>query len=366
MHAELIRRLSDRYRFTVIANELAHDLTELVTWKRIRLPPRGAIARELLFYIQAGMAVREARPALIHTCGAIVPNRIDLCTLHFSNLAFARQNGLFSRSAPFLRRINTGMYRLLAIAMERWAYRAGRTHMLMAVSAAARLQAEECFPSVRTVAAPNGVDSDRFRPDEETRHSVRAERRVPTGAPVVLFVGGDWDRKGLNVAITAFALVRDVFPEAQLWVAGRGDQSRFTGMARERGVDDTVSFLGHVDAVERILQAADVYLGCSSYETFSLAMLEAAASGLPIVTTDVGVARQIVDDSDGDGEAGYIVPRDSRSIAKAVVALLCDKDRAKMGSVARRRSLAFSWTSLAAQVASAYDALIADDARVTR
>ena len=97
---------------------------------------------------------------------------------------------------------------------------------------------------------------------------------------VCLFVGGDWDRKGVAIAIAALA---DVPGKVKLWVVGRGDTERFRHLASTLGVADSVTFFGPRHDTERFYQGADVFVLPTEYETFSLAAYEAAASGLPVV-----------------------------------------------------------------------------------
>ena len=94
-----------------------------------------------------------------------------------------------------------------------------------------------------------------------------------------LFVGGDWDRKGLGVAIEAVSLVRQRTP-IRLWVVGRGESGRFEQLAERLGVGDHVRFFGPRADTERFYQAADIFVLPTEYETFSLVAYEAAASSL--------------------------------------------------------------------------------------
>ena len=162
----------------------------------------------------------------------------------------------------------------------------------------------EKYPDVAVEETPNGVDLDRFRPDPATRLAVRSEVNVDDRTTVALFVGGDWDRKGLALAIDALAVARAAGAAVELWVLGSGDERRFRAQADTAGVAGTVRFLGRRPEMERYYQAADVYLCCSSYEAFSLALLEAAACALPLVATRVGGVAEVLE---GPGEPGGVV-----------------------------------------------------------
>ncbi|HET7568457.1 MAG TPA: glycosyltransferase family 4 protein [Gaiellaceae bacterium] len=348
---ELIARGAPRFRFVVLAAELDERLLPLVEWRRIRTPMRPIPLKILVFAAAAGLALRRRRPALVHTLGAVVPNRADLASVHFCATGLAAATG---RNAPrdgsFLRRANTALTRLLARAGERRCYRPGRVRALAAVSPGEADELRRHFPAVDVTVTPNGIDTARYRPDPAARAAVRAELGVADDAPVVLFVGGDWHHKG--VALVLEGAARAGVP-LRVWVVGRGDAARFGRLARRLGVDAT--FLGVRPDVERFFAAADVYCMASLYETFSIAAHEAAASGLPVVSTRVHGVAELV----GDEEAGILVARDAESIGAALARLAADPDlRARLGAEGRRRAEAFTWERSAESVLALYDRLL--------
>jgi UDP-glucose:(heptosyl)LPS alpha-1,3-glucosyltransferase len=165
---------------------------------------------------------------------------------------------------------------LLERALDRHAVRGARV-----VIANSRLGAEGL---VRDYGAPrvevvyNGVDRALFRPDPSVRRAVRQALGVAWDAPVALFLGTGFRRKGLDRAIAA------VPPHVQLWVAG-GD--------RPWRVPPHVRHVGAVRAPERLLQAADVLVLPTRYDPFANACLEALACGIPFVTTSANGAAEI-------------------------------------------------------------------------
>jgi UDP-glucose:(heptosyl)LPS alpha-1,3-glucosyltransferase len=170
-----------------------------------------------------------------------------------------------------------------------------------------------------------------------------------------LFVGGDWVRKGLGIAIGAVAAARAFGAELELWVVGRGDRSRFAALSAKQGIESHVRFYGARDDTERFYQAADVFVLPSSYEGFSLACLEAAASGLPLLIPSVSGAREIV----GENEAGCLVQRSVPSVAAALVRLAVDPDlRSALGTEARRRVQVYGWDRSSEAVTKLYRQLL--------
>jgi glycosyltransferase involved in cell wall biosynthesis len=358
VHAELVRRLLDRYRFTIVASNVAEDLRGRVHWLRVPLPAKPTPLRFLLFYGLGALHLRRAHTDLVHVCGALVPNRADLASVHFCHAGFVARSGrLTPDGSTFLRRLNTSLQRRLAIGAERWSYRPGRIRVLAAVS---RQVAEElcaACPGVVIQVTPNGVDLDRFCMDDSARQIVRAELGTDEKATVALFVGGDWDRKGVAIVIAALAIARSTTSTLELWVLGSGDERRFSAYAAAAGVGEAVRFIGRSAEPERYYQGADIFVCCSGYEPFSLALLEAAASGLPLVSTRVGVAADLIERK-GD-PAGILVERQPGEVGAALAALANDAERrTRYGKAARQSAEQFGWDLLADRMDGVYRGLL--------
>jgi UDP-glucose:(heptosyl)LPS alpha-1,3-glucosyltransferase len=146
----------------------------------------------------------------------------------------------------------------------------------------------------------------------------------------------------------------------RLWVLGSGAKDRFHRYAVEHGVAGAVDFLGQHDDPALWYQGADVFLCCSRYETFSLATVEAAASGLPVVTTPVGVASDIVFGVEKARElGGVIIKRDAIEIGRVLAELAMDEaGRQQLGTAARHRAVGFGWDQLAERVDDVYQELL--------
>ena len=358
VHAELVRRLLDRYRFTIVASNVADDLRGRVDWRRVPIPSRPVPLRILVFYGLGAVQLRRAGADLVHVCGPLIPNHVDIASVHHCHAGFIAATGRLSPERSSLaRRLNTSLARRLAVEAERWAYRPSRLRLLTPVSQQAAEEVRDAYPGVAIEEAPNGVDLDRFRPNASVRQVVRAELGADHRTTVALFVGSDWDLKGLALAIDALAIARSAAGELELWVLGAGDERRFAAYAAAAGVGEAVRFLGWRRETERYYQGADIYLCCSSYEAFSLALLEAAASGLPLVTPRVGGAAEMLD---GTGDPGGVaVGRDAGEVGAALAGLAADPSlRACYGTAARRRAERFGWDHLAERFDAIYRRLL--------
>ena len=176
-----------------------------------------------------------------------------------------------------------------------------------------------------------GVDLDRF----EITDRATAKEALGFEGPVILCVGALIPRKGQEILVEALPRL----PGVTLLFAGQGQYRRaLEKQAEELGVDRRIGFLGSVphDRLPRIYAAADVMALPSSSEGLANAWVESLACGTPIVITDVGGARELLDRP----EAGHIVPRDPDAIATAIGDLLTHPPERE---AIRDTALRFTW-----------------------
>ncbi len=204
----------------------------------------------------------------------------------------------------------------------------------------------------------NGVDSNYFEPVAAFEEAKRLRARLGVSPSALLFgtVGRMRPEKNQEVLLTTLRRLRVARVDAYLVIAGDGPLSDFL---KQRAVTleiaDRVSFIGEVDDVRPVLTALDVFvLPSIAVESFSNAALEAMAIGRPVILSDIGGAREMID----DGVEGYVVsPTELPARLPALIsALYADKrKRVQMGQAARRRTE--TRFSVAAMVA-AYRALL--------
>ena len=345
---ELVKGASDRFRFVVVSAELAPELRELVVWHRTTVPMRPIPLKTVAFAFTAAAKLARTRVDLVHTLGAIVPNHADVATVQFCSTGFVRKTRSLAPSGPPLRRLNTSFARLLGLTLERWCYRPARLRALAPVSNGIARELERSFNAVPRSLTPNGVDVTRFAPSPASRAAVRQE--LGAGDELVaLFVGGDWNRKGLGIAIDALRAV----PHMQLWVVGEGDVARFTARAEAAGAAGRVRFLGRRTDTERFFAAADVFVFPTLYEAAPLVAYEAAASALPIVATAVNGLDELLEG------CGLAVERSAESVGAALARLAADPElRRSLGSAGRERASTFTWQSSVETVVALYNRLL--------
>lgn len=199
----------------------------------------------------------------------------------------------------------------------------------------------------------NGIDPRRFHPvSPSVRDAERRRLELPDG-PLALFVGRLLERKGVRQLALAWSCVRDAIPSADLLVVGEGDQA-LADLARASGAIT----LGARDDVDALMRCADVFVLPSANESFGNVVLEAMASGLPVVTSATGLARRLP----LDGRAGFIVdPGDPRAIAAALVQILGRPDLGQaLGGRAQMFASAFHFPNIARRYVEIYQGLVRD------
>ena len=188
----------------------------------------------------------------------------------------------------------------------------------------------------------NGVDTARFDAARESpgRDDVLRTLNVPPGAPVLINVANLFAVKNQMMLLGAVAACRREVPEAHrpyLLLAGEGPMR--PALEREASrlrIEPYVRFPGQLRDVAPYLAAADVFVLSSDAEGFSNALLEAMASSLACVATDVGGNAEAL----ADGAGVVVPPKDESGLAAALAALLADEGRRKaLGEAARRRAV---------------------------
>jgi glycosyltransferase involved in cell wall biosynthesis len=208
------------------------------------------------------------------------------------------------------------------------------------------------FDADRIEVVPSGVDTTFFRPSP-----------LPTGRPVVAFVGRLVEKKGLDVLLAAWPQVREAVPAATLVVLGEGPQAALFG-----GADGSVRHLlpqatRRHEQVRDLLQRASVVVTPSrtaangDSESLLLVNLEAAASGRPVVSTRHGGIPEYVE----DGRTGLLVPEgDAAALAGAVVRVLADRRLAgRLADTAVAHVAQWDVSVTTARIDECYDRLLA-------
>ncbi len=218
----------------------------------------------------------------------------------------------------------------------------------IAVSNVAKNSMYKYFPAEYTI-IPNGIDIKRFSPNVKPIEKYSNTKKIK-----ILFVGRLEPRKGINVLFNAMNKVVKKYPNVQLIVVGKGAlKNVYSQVLREARNHVVFENYVPVEELPRYYASADIFCSpATGNESFGIVLLEAMASGKPVVASNIDGYKDVVRDRI-DGK--LVPPKNPNRLAVALLNLIKDEElRRKMGNNGRERALEFSWESVATQVEQFY------------
>lgn len=220
---------------------------------------------------------------------------------------------------------------------------------LIAVSEVARASMAKYFPG-RYWLIPNGVDTETFSPD-----CPPLPQFANHPGPKILFMGRFEPRKGLPYLLRALPHIKRELPEVLLIIVGSGPFEAPYRRMVVKELAQNVLFVGACQGKVRASFYASCDLFCSpsiGNESFGITILEAMASGRPVVASDIPAFHSVLE----DGKEGlFFRPRDPKDLAQKCLRILKDPGlKVWMGQLGRRKALEYSWPKVASQVEALY------------
>jgi glycosyltransferase involved in cell wall biosynthesis len=288
----------------------------------------GARSQPLRMAVRLPLLLRRLRPRLAHFLHVIPPAWRGTSVLTVQDLSFERFSEVMSRTDRFFFRT----------FVPRSARRADR---VLTGSQWTRRDLIEHYgiPEERVVVTPYGFDPA-FGPDGPRRD----------GPPYILFVGALERRKQPDLALLTMLGCEQHDPDLRLVLVGpdRGLEAELRKSADAFGLRDRVEFAGHVprDELAALYRGAEALVFPSRYEGFGLPVLEAMASGTPVVATSSSSIPEVA------GDAAIFVEADPTALAAGVERARSDRDRLRAAGLERARR--FSWSETARITADVY------------
>ncbi len=303
----------------------------------------GSLALELV------RLLRRVKPDLVHTHSCLsgrVAARLLGIPVVYTKHGQTRTPSAWGRVSPpglFKRRFNRLVAKLFCDRV-----------IAVSQSVGQELVESGIEPS-RVVCVLNGIELDQFRP----RPFVRDELADDAGQVVVGTLARLHRVKALDVFVNASRIVLGSLPRARFVIGGMGpEQASLKSQIEKMKMEPYVKMAGFVEDVPGFLAGLDVYVQSSDSEGLGLALIEAMASGLPVVGTDVGGVPEIIEDE----VTGFLVPpRNPRLLAQSVVRLAIDPDlAARMGASGRERAFRlFDAKTMAQKTKEVYEGILA-------
>ncbi|MEM6260642.1 MAG: glycosyltransferase family 4 protein [Planctomycetota bacterium] len=360
---EVAERLAENHEVDLLARTVEDVDFQRVRWRRVSGPGWPEVGDFASFVWRCDRLLRQSDYDIVHAAGpnCTAADVYTIQTVHPVKRRIMLEIGAHT-DASLPRRLTRHLYDRAVLSTEAKAYRAhgprGRVAYLP-VSAGTRGELENEYPVVEALVReiPNGADLDRFHPRHRAaaRSDIRRQHGMEEDDFVAVFSGGDWVRKGLRIA--AEAVAQSQTERARLLVVGHDPLvGEFRAGLERDGLSQRVVFAGFQKEVHRYYAASDVMVFPTAYEAFSLATIEAAASGLPVLMPDVSGAHELV----GHGQAGSLLPRTAEAFAAEIDRLaehpqdLDQLSKSARGHVEEH----FHWDKIAAATESVYQELL--------
>lgn len=328
--------------------------THGVKFRRVKIISKPHSFALASFALSASNAIANSNHDIVQSFGNIVG--CDVITAHSCHLA-----GLESID-PRAEEVegtstNWGVADRIRVWLERRNYAGRKYRHVIAVSEGVKQELTSHYdvPPHDITVIPNGVDIQAFSPESNRlrRNQARSRWGIAESEHVVLFVGNEFGRKGLKFLIGAMGILPDL--PLKLVVVGRENPVPYMQLASSAGLADRVLFVGAVDDMPGVYAAGDIFVLPSAYEAFPLALLEAAASGLPIIVTRVHGASDLIK----NGENGFFVERESYALADAISMLLHNRSLAgRLGQNARATAEKYSWMRMVHRTLEIYEMVL--------
>ena len=328
---------------TIVAREA--DSAEGIAILRVPASHRKSPLRALAFSRSAAQATRERSFDIVHSFSRT--RHQDLYRAGGgSHEDYLRRT--FSPIGQAFRRLLPRHRSLLALERQVFAD-PGQRIQCASHLVADRLRERHGVERERILLLPNAVDAHRFDASRQRDAAQQLRRALDARAQTIwLFPASGWRRKGLDLCLDAIARVAD--PGLRLWIAGRDDPGPWRRRAARAGLGESVRFLGPRRDLEVVYAAVDGMLLPTRYDAFANVTFEAAAAGLPIVTSRANGA------ADWLSSAACRVVDDPgpEALAAALGDLADPEARRKLGESARREVAAYHWPGHVAELRAEY------------
>lgn len=330
------------HQVTLVASSIANELTTVkgLTWVPISI--KGVpteLLRNLIFANRSAqwLIAHQETFDVIKVNGAITWVPGDFNAAHFVHGTWLRSPAHTWAQQKSLYGFYQWLYTVLNAYWEKKAFTQAK--QVIAVSSQVKFDLQKIgVPEHRICVIYNGVDTSEFYPGSISRKTLG----LPEDVPVAIFVGDiRTPRKNLDSVLKALARVS----ELHLLVVGNLDNSPFPELSRKLSIHRRVHFLGYRQDIPHLLRASDFLVFPSRYETFGLVVLEAMASGIPVLTTMATPASELV-----TSEAGIVLsdPNDINALEQGLNYLTRQtQQRQRMGICARSIAEQYSWNKMA-------------------
>jgi UDP-glucose:(heptosyl)LPS alpha-1,3-glucosyltransferase len=342
---EMSHKLAQNNEVHIFANKWKEPESKDIILHKVFMIERPYFLSVASFALFSTYLLKKGRFEIIYNHGGSLKQ--DLFVAHSCHKAWTtmkKQSGLLE-----ILRYILNPFHHITLAMEGYRYKKGNYKKVIAVSNIVKNEIIEFYhlPSEDIETIYSGVNLEEFAlsKKETYRKEIREAYNIKEEEILLLFVGNEFRRKGLEFIVSALPKVQG---NVKLLVVGKGNSKRFCKR--------DVIFAQHSNKVEKFFLASDIFILPTKMDAFGLVVLEAMASGLPVIISNQAGASEIIK----DGEDGLILKDYSNpeEIAQKINLLISDPNlRAEMGLKARKKAEIYSWDSVSEKTLEVFKAI---------
>ena len=367
--AALIERLCEDHQVSVFSHTI--DGIDLSKIKHYKIPAvtRPKFLAYITFLVSSTIILailslfRKRDFDIIH--GYVCAFSTDVITFHFCEKEGLRLEEASIIEMPHrsvlqkLKALDHRIYRRLAAFVEGlvFGHNSSKARIVVSQSMKREFICHYGDAAKSIIVIPNGVDQKMFNPANQLLYGdrIRQKHGISRSDLVLMFAGGDWERKGVPYIIEALSLLTR--PDVKLLIVGSGDEKLYGQLAELKQVRERIIFVSHSSVLWEYYAASDVFVFPTIYEPFGLVIVEAMASGLPVITSRVAGAADVII----DGVNGLLLrePSDVNDLAAKIELLLSNAElRKTMGERAREAVEGLSWDWVAQKTIGVYNRVL--------
>jgi len=354
--AELAERFVKEHETHIITTNYRYKISNLIVHKKPMMPGRSWFLQRLftIYYnTKYSSKVKNKFDIDIINQNGSESLSCDVVTMHSCHKAWVKE---YKSWGPLQYvRGSTNLSDRIVLPIEKRILEKGSKKIISVSEGVKREILENYNVSEEKIAViPNGVDLEEFKPDSEKRIETRSQYNIDENDVVLLFTGYEFRRKGLEHIIRALPYTDK---NTKLFAVGKSNPKPFQKLANELGVSDNIIFTGFVPEIRDYYAASDIFVFPTAYEPFGLVITEAMATGIPVITSNLAGAAELIT----DWHDGLLLndPNNANNIAEKINMLVEDESlRKRMGQNARKTAENYSWDRIARMTLEVYEEIL--------
>jgi len=304
----LAEKLAERgHNVTILARRFPPDTPpKRIHYHRIKVPNWPGFFKVLSFARNCREEIEKGDFDIVHdvghTVGADVFNPHGGVEQVWLERYFASYDNAFHRAFKRIQRLLSPKEQTI-LSLQRQQYLSEKTRRILAISPMIREHIRARYPQIpenKIVLIQNPAELDRFSPRnrERFRAAERERLRLSDDEIALLFAGNNFRLKGLHPLLRSLTILKEMADNNhpfRLLVAGNESHKRWKRIADKLGVSKFVAFLGPSSEMEKLYTASDIFVLPTFYDSAALVVLEALASGLPVITSHWNGTHTLID-----------------------------------------------------------------------